>query len=196
LIAGLMLNVYYPNAMLLTIVVVEALRQYAAAFRGRPVARDAGFVGDEPAGMVTVSQLLARHFVFAAITLACLLPTFVTRYVIYGSFVSLTPLFVLGLAVFLERVSTPFPSRRAAVASASVGLAAFIFWNAEFMFQWGAHLIPPRGPISWSMMVHNQFSVVPRQMKHLAQNYLFNRSDLMRQIEDRDIDQLRKQSTP
>src|ERR1700730_13277770 len=33
LIAGLMLNVYYPNAMLMMILVVEAIRAYAAAFR-------------------------------------------------------------------------------------------------------------------------------------------------------------------
>jgi hypothetical protein len=209
LTAGLMLNVYYPNAMLLMILVVEALRDYAAAFRGGATAKAA------------VSQLLARHFLFAAITLFCLLPTFVTRYIVYGSpfesgyvsvqnwawrspyflavlfssehglfswtpllllatvglvlfrwreprvgtpllaaalafyvfiacypdwagissfgnrfFVSLTPLFILGLSVFLERTSALFRSQRAAVATASVVLAAFMLWNAEFMFQW------------------------------------------------------------
>jgi hypothetical protein len=270
LIAGLMLNVYYPNAMLLMILVVEALREYTAAFRGGAAAPG-----------VTVSQLLARHFVFAAITLVCLLPTFITRYIIYGSpfesgygsvqnwawrsphfvavlfssehglfswtpllllatvglvlftwrelrvgtpllaaalafyifiacypdwagissfgnrfFVSLTPLFILGLSVFLERFAVLFRSQRAALATASVVLAAFMLWNAEFMFQWGAHLIPPRGPISWSTMIHNQFTVAPRQMKNLVQNYVFHRHDLMRQIEDRDIDQMKKQSTP
>ena len=55
---------------------------------------------------------------------------------------------------------------------------------------------PPRGPISWNTMIHNQFTVAPRQMKNLAQNYLFHRHDLMRQIEQRDIDQMKKQSTP
>jgi hypothetical protein len=269
LIAGLMLNVYYPNAMLMMILVVEALRDYAAAFRGGATAEAA------------VLQLLARHFLFAAITLFCLLPTFVTRYIVYGSpfqsgyvsmqnwawrspyflavlfssehglfswtpllllatvglvffkrreprlgtpllaaalafyifiacypdwagissfgnrfFVSLTPLFILGLSVFLERASKLFRSQRAAVVTASVVLAAFMLWNAEFMFQWGAHLIPPRGPISWSAMIHNQFSVVPRQMATHLGNYLFHRHDMMRQIEDRDIDQMKKQSAP
>jgi len=111
-------------------------------------------------------------------------------------FVSLTPLFILGLSVFLERVSTLFRSRRAAIATLSAVLAAFMLWNAEFMFQWGAHLVPPRGPISWSTMIRNQFTVVPRQLKNLLHNYLFNRHDLMRQIEDRDIDQLKKQPAP
>src|SRR4029077_14957797 len=229
LIAGLMLNVYYANAMLLMILVVEALREYAAAFR-----RGSG-------SGAAVSQLLAQHLLFVALTLLCLLPTFLTRYVVYGSpfstgygsvqswswrsphflavlfssehglfswtpllllatiglvlfkwreprvgtpllaavlafyvfiacypdwagissfgsrfFISLTPLFILGLSVLLARVAALFRSHRAAVATASVVLAAFMLWNAAFMFQWGEHLIPPRGPISWSEMIHNQ----------------------------------------
>ncbi len=75
-------------------------------------------------------------------------------------------------------------------------LAAFMLWNAAFMFQWGEHLIPPRGPISWSEMIRNQFEVVPRQLAAHLENYLFHRHDLMRQIEDRDIDQMKKQSEP
>src|SRR6266404_2090044 len=269
LIAALMLNVYYANAMLLMILVVEALRGYAAAFR-----RGAGTGA-------AVSQLLAKHLLFAAVTLLCLLPTFVSRYIVYGSpfesgyasvqnwawrspyflavlfssehglfswtpllllataglvlfkwreprvgtsllagalafylfiacypdwagissfgnrfFISLTPLFILGLSVLLARVAGLFRSQRAAVAAVSVVLAAFMLWNAAFMFQWGEHLIPPRGPISWSEMICNQFSVVPRQLAAHLENYLFNRHDLMRQIEDRDIDEMKKQPAP
>ncbi|HXN50669.1 MAG TPA: hypothetical protein VN943_01940 [Candidatus Acidoferrum sp.] len=269
LIAGLMLNVYYANAMLLMVLVVEALREYAAAFR----------LG--AAGKAAAPQLLAKHLLFVAVTLLGLLPTFVTRYVIYGSlfesgyasvqnwswrspyflavlfssehglfswtpllllattglilfkwreprvgtpllaaalafyvfiacypdwagissfgnrfFVSLTPLFILGLGVLLERASALLRSQRAAVATASLVLAAFMLWNAAFMFQWGAHLIPPRGPISWSAMIRNQFQVVPRQIAAHLENYLFHRHELMRQIEDRDIDQMKKQLTP
>jgi len=269
LIAGLMLNVYYANAMLMMILVVEALRDYAAACR-----RDAG-------SGATASQLLAKHLLFAAVALLCLLPTFVSRYIVYGSpfesgyvsvrnwawrspyflavlfssehglfswtplllvataglvlfkwreprvgtpllagalafyvfiacypdwavissfgnrfFISLTPLFILGLSVLLARLAALFRNQRAAVAAASVVLAAFALWNAAFMFQWGEHLIPPRGPISWSEMIRNQFEVVPRQLAAHLQNYLFHRQDLMRQIEDRDIDQMKKQSEP
>src|SRR6202140_1557667 len=61
LIAGLMLNVYYANAMLLMILVIEALRDYAVALRR----------GSGP-GM-SVSQLLARHLLFLALTLVCLI---------------------------------------------------------------------------------------------------------------------------
>jgi len=111
-------------------------------------------------------------------------------------FVSLTPLFILGLSVFLQRVAALFRSQRAAVAALSLALALFVVWNAEFMFQWGAHLIPPRGRISWNMMIRNQFQVVPRQIAVHLGDYLFHRHDMMRQIEDRDIDQLKKQNEP
>jgi hypothetical protein len=270
LIAGLMLNVYYANAMLLMILVVEALRDYAEAFRR----------GSSMRGTL-VPQLLAKHLLFAAVALLCLIPTFATRQIIYGSafesgygsvqnwawrspyflavlfsaehglfswtpvlllataglflfkwreprvgtpllsaalafyvfiacypdwagissfgnrfFVSLTPLFVLGLSVLLKRAATLFRSQRSAVVTASIVLAAFMLWNTAFMFQWGAHLIPPRGPISWSQMIRNQFQVVPRQLAAHLGNYLFHRRDLMRQIEDRDIDQMKKQDTP
>ncbi len=268
-IAGLMLNVYYANVMLLTVLVVEAVRQYSAAFR------------DSSPKTAAVSQLLARHGLFLAIVAVCLFPTFITRYIIYGSpfttgyssvqdwpwrspfffavlfssehglfswtpllllataglvwfrfrepragtpllaaalafyifiacypdwagissygnrfFVSLTPLFILGLGVLLERTAALFRTQRVALATASAVLAGFVLWNTAFMFQWGGHLIPARGPISWSQMIHNQFFVVPRQLSAHLQNYLFHRHDLMRQIEQRDIEQMKTQATP
>jgi hypothetical protein len=64
------------------------------------------------------------------------------------------------------------------------------------MFQWGEHLIPARGPISWSEMIHNQFTVVPRQITTHLGNYLFHRHELMRQIEDRDIEQRKRLAQP
>jgi hypothetical protein len=268
-IAGLMLNVYYANAMVLVVLVVEAARQYRAAFR------------ESAESVFTVTQLLMRHALFAVIVLLCLTPTFVSRYIIYGSpfesgytplshwlwrsppflavlfssqhglfswtpliifatiglflfrwreprvgtpflaatlafylficcypdwagissygnrfFVSLTPLFILGLAVFLERLASLFASQRAAIAGASALLACFVLWNAGFMYQWGAHLVPVRGPISWKAMVHNQFFVVPRQLSIRLEAYLFHRHDLMREIEQRDIEQLKQQPSP
>jgi hypothetical protein len=268
-IAALMLNVYYANVMLLTVLVVEAFRQYSAS-RRKP-----------SPDSTTIPQLLARHCAFFVIIAICLLPTFITRYIIYGHpfatgygsvqhwswrspfffavlfssehglfswtpllllataglvllqwreprvgtpllaaalafyvfiacypdwagissygnrfFVSLTPLFVLGLGVLLERVASLFRTQRAAAGTLSAVLAGFILWNAAFMFQWGEHLIPARGPISWGQMIHNQFFVVPRQLTTNLGNYLFHRHDLMRQIEQRDIEQMKKEATP
>jgi hypothetical protein len=54
------------------------------------------------------------------------------------------------------------------------------------------HLIPVRGPISWGDMIHNQFVVVPREITREVHSYAFRRFDLMHEIEQRDIEQLRK----
>jgi hypothetical protein len=89
-----------------------------------------------------------------------------------------------------------FRSRRTALATVSAVLALFILWNAGLMFQWGTHLVPARGPISFSEMIHNQFFVVPRQLTSRLEAYLFKRKALMQQIEDRDIQQQRENNPP
>jgi hypothetical protein len=268
-ITGLMLNVYYANSMILLVIVVEAFRQYLAAARNP--------TGADP----TLRKLLTNHLLFGLIVLICLLPTFITRAIIYGNafesgyvpishwlwnspfllavlfssnhglftwtpialfavaglflfwlreprvgapiliaalgfyifiacypdwagissygnrfFISLTPLFVLGLSVLLDRLSKSFSSPRAASAVASFFLAFLILWNMAFIFQWGTHLVPARGPISWGEMIHNQFFVVPREISAKAENYFLNRANLMRQIEERDLEQLQKSTTP
>src|SRR6266852_1701934 len=76
LIAGLMLNVYYPNAMVLAVLVVEAVPQYLSAFRSG----SRGGASEAP----RLADLLVRHLFFGLVVLVCLLPTFVTRYILYG----------------------------------------------------------------------------------------------------------------
>jgi len=109
-------------------------------------------------------------------------------------FISLTPIFIFGLALFLRRVANFFHSPRRVFASALIFL--LVAWNAGFIFQWGSHLIPARGPISFSEMIHNQFCVVPRQLTVDLQRYFFKRKALMQQIEERDIEQLEKNPPP
>jgi hypothetical protein len=272
LITGLMLNVYYANAMVLAVLAVEAARQYLSVFRG-------GTAGSSETPRLV--DLLVRHFIFGAVVLLCLLPTFITRYIVYGNafesgyiplrdwlwrspalldvlfssnhglfswtpillfavaglfllwrrepragapllaaflafylfiacypdwagissfgnrfFVSLTALFILGLSVFLERLAQFFRSSRTALAAASAVLAVFLLWNVGFMFQWGSHLIPARGPISFSEMIHNQFFVVPRQLAADLRTYFFKRKALMQKFEDRDLRQLEENLPP
>src|SRR6266566_1979259 len=272
-ITGLMLNVYYANAMVLAVPALEALRQYYLAFRCDPSAA--------PNSTLSVPRLLLRHVLFAAVLLICLLPTFITRYLIYGNafepgyvplrnwlwsspafldvlfssnhgllawtpilllgivglfifwrwqrrtgtaflaaflafylfiscypdwagissfgnrfFVSLTPLFILGLAVFFDRAAQLFCSQRAALVTMVALLAVFTFWNGGLIFQWGSHLIPARGPVSFSQMAHNQFFLVPRELSADLQRYLFKRKALMQQIEDRDLQQLKTSPPP
>jgi hypothetical protein len=273
LIGGLMLTVYYANTMMLAVLVAEAVPQYLSAFRRGA----AGATSEAP----RLADLLVRHLFFAAVVLLCLLPTFITRYIIYGGalesgyiplrdwlwrspaflgvlfasnhglfvwtpillfaiaglilfrwreprvgapflaallafylfmacypdwagissygnrfFVSLTSLFILGLSVFLDRLSQFFRSPRMALAGACPLLALFFLWNVGLMFQWGSHLIPARGPVSFSEVIHNQFLVVPRQFAADLRIYLFKRKALMQQIEDRDLKQLEKNPPP
>jgi hypothetical protein len=272
-ITGLMLNVYYANALVLVVLLVEAARQYRAAWFGSR--------SDSPQTNLTPAQLLARHGLFGVVVIACFLPTLITKVIVYGSafesgyvplrywawrspfflqvlfssnhglfawtpllllsvaglfvfrrrfpdtgtpfllaalafyafiacypdwagissygnrfFISLTTLFIIGLAALLDRLATLFRSARAALAASAVVLGCFIVWNLAFMFQWGTHLVPARGPISWSEMVHNQFAVVPAEISAKLQRYLFHRSNLMEQIERRDIEQQNNQPQP
>ena len=281
-IAGLMLNVYYANVTILVVLVVEAVREYLTALSHAPGGATALRERRDPSlGSPSVTQLLVNHLLFCLIVVVCLLPTFISRYVIYGSametgyvplgywawrspyflsvlfssdhgllvwtpvvifavaglfvfwrreprvgapilaavlafylliacypdwdgissygnrfFISLTAPFILGLSVLFDRAAVLFRSLRAAPAVASALVAGFILWNMAFVFQWGTHLVPARGPIVWSEMIHNQFFAVPREASGMARNYLFHRSNLMRQIEQRDIEQMDKPPAP
>ncbi|HKV26026.1 MAG TPA: hypothetical protein VJN93_15640 [Candidatus Acidoferrum sp.] len=261
---GLMLDVYYPNAVILVVLLHEALQDYPAALRKTVSAE------------TSLPKLLARHFAFALSLVICLAPSFLAHRIVYGGifktgyvsvrnwnwtspalfsilfsadhglfswtpilllavfgififwrsvprlgaafllallafyyfmasypdwqgissygnrfFVSLTPLFILGLAVFLERFTRFFRTRHAALVAASIFLGCFVLWNGGLMLQWGIHLIPARGPVSFSQVVRNQFFVVPRQLASQFDQYLFHRRNLMQQIENRDVEQLK-----
>jgi hypothetical protein len=71
LIAGLALNVYYPNVLALALLVPEALAEYSAAWK-------------KSADTATLRRLLVRHLLFCCVTLLALFPTFLTKYVVYG----------------------------------------------------------------------------------------------------------------
>ncbi len=78
-------------------------------------------------------------------------------------FVSLTAIFVLGLSAFLNYFARVLSERRVRVF-APIAVAIFIVWNLGLIFQWGTHLIPARGPISWRTAAYNQVAVVPVQV--------------------------------
>ena len=63
-------------------------------------------------------------------------------------FVSLTVLFILGLSSVFAWLARDWNSRRATIF-VPTATAALILWNMGLIFQWGMHLIPARGPISW-----------------------------------------------
>ncbi len=111
-------------------------------------------------------------------------------------FISLTPVFIFGLALLLQRFAGFFRSANRAFAATALLLLLFILWNLGFIFQWGAHLISPRGPVSFSQVAYNQFCVVPRQISADLERYLFKRKALMQQIEQKDVEQLKKDAQP
>jgi hypothetical protein len=149
------------------------------------------------AGLVLLKrydQELALYLilVFAAVlyTIGCYQPwdglsSFGNRY-----FIQLTPLYVLGLAALLDGIEHVWRGRPAAIVSVS-GVALLIVWNLGLIFQWGTHLIPARGPISWRDAAYNQFAIVPMETSRSVRNYLTRRKGLMDQIEQEDVDQLK-----
>jgi hypothetical protein len=264
-IGGLMLNVYYANIMLLTLVAMEAVLALRDAIQARRSS--------------TIPGLVGSYILFGVALLFCFLPTLISKQVVYGSpletgyvsihlwnwkspyflqvlfsanhglfswtpllllsaigiflfwrkaprvggpvlcavlafyyfiasypdwagissfgnrfFVSLTVFFVIGLAVLLERVASFVSTRKAAAVAASIILACLALWNIGLMFQWGSHLIPARGAVSWAEVANNQFRVVPVQIAGQMRDYLFRRKQMMRNIEQRDVEQLKEQS--
>jgi hypothetical protein len=109
----------------------------------------------------------------------------------FGSrfFVSLTSVFVIGLAAFLDSLERAWNEKGALIVSASA-TAVLILWNLGLIFQWGTHLIPSRGPISWRDAAYNQFAVVPLEASQSLKNYLAHRSQMMNRIEQEDVRQL------
>ena len=266
LIAGLMVDVYFPNGIFLLLPLIESLLAYASFRR---------------TGISAARNLFVQNLVFLLFIFVATIPTYITRKIIFGGylrfgsypnlawdwsapnwgsvlfssdhglvswtpllglallglffpprparnlalylasgaaafyyliasypywdglssfgnrfFISLTPIFVFGLALLLAFIARRFSSPRKSFLLLTAILACFVCWNFGFIFQWGAHLIPVRGPISWSSMIHNQFVAVPREISSHLRTYLFRRHTLMQQIEQRDIEQLKKSAQP
>ncbi|MGH9740595.1 MAG: ArnT family glycosyltransferase [Candidatus Acidiferrales bacterium] len=107
-------------------------------------------------------------------------------------FITLTPLFIIGLSVCFDGLVRWLRDQRAAVVSVSV-TTAFVLWNFGLIFQWGMHLVPPRGPISWREAAYNQVAVVPQEATSALKDYFLRRASLMQQIERNDVNQLKSQ---
>jgi hypothetical protein len=267
LIVGVMLDVYYANLMITSVLLVEALRQYADILRS---GRSAAFF-----------LLLGRQLLFVVVVLIAMLPTFITRDIVYGGpletgyialhdflwrspvffdvlfasehgllswtpllafaivglilfafrvphagvpfvaafiafylficvypdwagissygnrfFVSVTALFVLGLAYLLQQVAALFSRQRTALQVCSAVLACFVLWNLGMIYQWGVHLVPARGPVSFRQASYNQFCVVPVRVTSSLRDYFFHRAELMQQIEHKDVEQLDDNARP
>jgi hypothetical protein len=267
LLSGLIVNVYYPNGVLLLIPLLEGINSYWEDW-------------NSPAyGGAAMAKLFSRHLMYVCAFLVALLPTLVSRKIIFGSpihtgytpvqgwswhspaffnvlfssdhgmltwtpililaligllifrradklfatyaiisclafyfivsihpdwdglssfgarfFISLTPLFILGLAAFFDWMASSWQERRAAVL-ASCATLILIVWNLGLIYQWGTHLIPARGPISWRDAAYNQVAVVPVEATRTLKFYFSRRKQLMRRIELQDVEHI-KSSQP
>lgn len=264
LIAGLMLDMYYPNALFLLALFVELAATATHILRSRLSSQTR-----------EIRALVLRSCVFAVALIVAFLPTLISRWVIYGSpfstgytevrvwhfthplwaqvllssdhglfswtpilffasaglllvlrrdrilgwalissafafyfliatypdwdgissygnrfFVSLTPIFVLGLTALLAASEEFARNSRIAWRGAVAAIALLVLWNLGLLFQWGMHLIPERGPISWSEMASNQFRVVPVDFSTSLEHYFTRRHRMMQGIEEKDLRQL------
>ena len=66
-----MLDVYYANLMVVSALVVEAAGQYTEAYISEQASP-------------TFRELLARHLLFGAVIFVVMIPTFVSRWIVYG----------------------------------------------------------------------------------------------------------------
>jgi hypothetical protein len=277
-ISGLLVDVYYPNGMLLLVPLLEAFVAYWNELGRRGNAPASGgavrATGGRPASF---GRLFGAHVIYLAVFLVVLLPTFISRKIIFGSalatgylpidqwrwkdpafgrvlwsadhgvftwtpillvavagllffrrtdkamaaylmaaavafygvisfhfnwdglssfgnrfFVSLTPIFVLGLAAIFDAAARAWSERRVRIL-APVATAVFVLWNLGMIYQWGTHLIPARGAISFREAAYNQVAVVPEQAGRNLVSYFTRRRRMMNRIEQEDVNQLRKQ---
>jgi hypothetical protein len=262
LFSGLMVNVYYPNGAFLLVPLFEGLTAYRKIWKST-VDR-----------LTATAHLLSQHAVYVCVFVIALLPTLISREVIFGNplrtgysteifnwtspaflnvmfssdhglvswtpiivlsliglilfcrrdlsfglyllmaflafyyvisiqptwdgmssfgsryFVSLTPIFILGLAACFDglvRLWQPLPARILATCTTLF----LIVWNLGLIFQWGTHLIPARGSISWRQASYNQVAVVPEQAAQTLKFYLTRRKLLMRNIEKADVEHIK-----
>ncbi len=266
LLSGLMVNVYYPNGVFLAVPLLEGIGEYWQ----RWVSTSSSFA--------SMTLLLARHVAYVCVFVTALLPTLISREIIFGSplrtgysaesfnwkspalwnvlfswdhgmlswtpillfaliglalfcrhdlafgagllmaalafyyvisvqptwdgmssfgsryFVSLTPVFILGLTAFLDWLAHAWQARPAQILATSV-TSFLILWNLGLIFQWGMHLIPARGAISFRDAAYNQVAVVPPVAARTLKSYFLRRHQLMNHIEAEDVHQL-KSTTP
>jgi hypothetical protein len=90
-------------------------------------------------------------------------------------FISLTPIFICGLASLFAWIARLWRDGRAASFRLVPATLLFVIWNLGLLYQWQTHLLPRYGPVYWPELVYNQFRVVPvRALHDLGQKFHLN----------------------
>jgi hypothetical protein len=79
-------------------------------------------------------------------------------------FVSLTPVFVLGLASVFSWSVRLWGSQRSAARRLIPITALLILWNLGLVYQFSTTLVPHFTQVYWDEVLYNQFRVVPQQI--------------------------------
>jgi len=237
LLSGLIVEVHYPNVVFLIAPAYEVVASYIEAWRER--------FQDTHALLASLKQ----HSLWAAGFLVALLPTFITRQIVFGNpfsvgayslwnwkapafgpvlfssdhgvlvfapilvlalaglvylctqepalgaicvsitvafycviafypwwggvygpgnryFLSLTPLFILGLTYLFGAAERLWRNQRAATLRLVPLTLVFVVWNLGLIYQWKTHLMPWYTKVYWEEILYNQFRVVPGQALH------------------------------
>jgi hypothetical protein len=107
----------------------------------------------------------------------------------------LTPIFVVGLAVFLDaghrRLASALGPRGGWARPALTGLvAALAVWNAGFVVQWATSLVSRRGPVSFREVASNQFTAVPAKLLSAVLPFATDRTGMVKDLEREDIEEI------
>jgi hypothetical protein len=84
--------------------------------------------------------------------------------------VSLTPVYLVGLAVFFAAGERLWGSSRGTLLRAATVCALLVLWNLGLVFQWSTGLMPSVGSPYWNEVLYNQFRVVPVDIVRAAQS--------------------------
>ena len=135
-----------------------------------------------------LASAIAYYYLIASYPAWDGLSSFGSRY-----FLSVTPIFVFGLTALFSACAAAWNAPRAMAVGARTMVALLIAWNLLFMFQWGTHMIPVRGHISFSAMAGAQVTTAPVRLKDTLLKYLTHREAMMNQIENIDVQQIHQQ---
>jgi hypothetical protein len=150
--------------------------------------KDHGLFVFTPILVVAIAGLFYLRSLDRTVGTICLLVTPVFYFLIscfpwwYGAvglgnrfFVSLTPIFIFGLASSLAWAARLWPDLRAASFRLIPITLLFVLWNLGLVYQWQTHLMPRYGQVDWQDIRFNQFRVVPLQAFHdLAERFYFH----------------------
>jgi hypothetical protein len=90
-------------------------------------------------------------------------------------FISLTPIFVMGLSCTFSEFARVWSSVRGAALRVATVSVLLIVWNIGLVLQWGTGLMPSIGPVHWDEVLYNQFRVLPGVAVHSIRSQFSSR---------------------